>query len=158
MFEFWSGSADPPTHKIGYLKAIWPDLLGELLRSGRPRGPGKAFKNVGGEAPHLFEGFPRPPGPARIQKRTPTNPARLPSGTRFETRPAAQVMRPSAHDPQIWSKSPGNSLAVEVGWVDRLGTLRVMKAPTDSPGIGRILKIRQNQIYKLPEGQQIDNK
>ena len=30
--------------------------------------PGEAFKNVGGEAPHIFEGFPGPPGPARSQK------------------------------------------------------------------------------------------
>ncbi len=27
---------------------------GAFLRSGRPRGPGKAFKNVAGEAPHIF--------------------------------------------------------------------------------------------------------
>ncbi len=40
------------------------------MRSCRPRGPGKAFKNVGGFAPHIFEGFPGPPGPARHQKRT----------------------------------------------------------------------------------------
>ncbi len=41
--------------------------------------PGKAFKNVGGEAPHIFEGpqaphifegLPGPPGPARPQKRS----------------------------------------------------------------------------------------
>jgi hypothetical protein len=44
--------------------------LGAFLRSGRPRGPGKAFKNVGVFAPHLLEGFPRPPGPARPQKCT----------------------------------------------------------------------------------------
>ncbi len=51
------------------------------MRSGRPRGLGKAFRNAGGEAPHLFEGFPGPPGPARPQKFTPKNLARLPSGT-----------------------------------------------------------------------------
>ncbi len=28
-------------------------FLGAILRSGRPRGPGKAFKKVGGEAPHI---------------------------------------------------------------------------------------------------------
>jgi hypothetical protein len=44
------------------------------LRSGRPRGPGKALKNVGGFASHNFEGFPGPPGPARPQKRTPKKP------------------------------------------------------------------------------------
>ena len=41
------------------------------MRSGRARGPGKAFKNVRGVAPHILEGFPGPPGPARPQKRTP---------------------------------------------------------------------------------------
>ncbi len=49
------------------------------MRSGRPRGPGKGFKNVGGEAPHIFEGFPVPPGPARPQKFSQQIPARLPS-------------------------------------------------------------------------------
>ena len=34
-----------PLHP-GYLKAIWPDLLGAFLRSGRPRGPGKTFKHA----------------------------------------------------------------------------------------------------------------
>ncbi len=33
-------------------------LGGAFLRSGRPRGPGKAFKNAEGEAPNIFEGFP----------------------------------------------------------------------------------------------------
>ncbi len=56
-------------------------LGGAFLRFGRPRGPGKAFQKVGGEDPHIFEGSPGPPGPARPQKRTQTNPARLPSGT-----------------------------------------------------------------------------
>ncbi len=51
--------------------SLWaPDILGLVWpRSGRPRRPGKAFKNVGGEAPHIFEGFPGPPGPARPQQR-----------------------------------------------------------------------------------------
>ena len=31
----------------------------------------KALKNVRGEAPHILEGLPGPPGPARPQKRTP---------------------------------------------------------------------------------------
>ncbi len=35
----------------------------------------------GGETPHIFEGFPGPPGPVRPQKRTPKKTARLPSGT-----------------------------------------------------------------------------
>ncbi len=40
-------------------------LEGAFLKSGRPRGPGKAFKKV--------EGLPRPPGPAGPQKRTTKN-------------------------------------------------------------------------------------
>ena len=41
---------------------------------GGPNGlfpPGNPSIEVGGEAPHLFEGLPGPPGPARPQKRTP---------------------------------------------------------------------------------------
>jgi hypothetical protein len=33
---------------------------GAFLKSGRLRGPGKTLKNVGGFAPHVFEGFPSP--------------------------------------------------------------------------------------------------
>ncbi len=55
-----------PGHTTGYL----PDLGDAFLKSGRPRGPGKALKIVGGEAPHILEGLPGPPGPARPQKRT----------------------------------------------------------------------------------------
>ncbi len=62
-------------------------VRGTCLRSGRPRGPGKALKKVGGFAPHILEGFPGPPGPARPQKRTPKNPARLPSGTHVWEKP-----------------------------------------------------------------------
>ncbi len=40
------------------------------MRSGRPRGPGKALRNLGGFAPHLFEGLTGAPGPARLQKCT----------------------------------------------------------------------------------------
>ena len=54
------------------------------MKAGRPRGPRKAFKKVGGEAPHLFEGLVGLPGPARPQKRTPKDPARLPSGTQVQ--------------------------------------------------------------------------
>ncbi len=39
------------------------------MKSGRPRGPGEAFKNDWGEAPHISEGFPGPPWPARPQNR-----------------------------------------------------------------------------------------
>ena len=54
-------------YKAGYLKAVWPDFLGLMSwgGSGGPRGPGKAFKNVGADAPHIFEGFPGSPGPPR---------------------------------------------------------------------------------------------
>ncbi len=65
----------------GYLKAVWTDFWGAFLRSGRPRGLGKAFQKIGGFAPHICEGFSGPPGPARLQKCTKTTPARLPPGT-----------------------------------------------------------------------------
>ncbi len=58
-------------------------LGGAFLRSGRLRGPGEAFKNAGGFAPYLFEDFPGPPGPARRQKCTSQNAARLPSGAQL---------------------------------------------------------------------------
>ncbi len=68
--------------QIGYPKPVWPSFCwGAFLRSGRPRGPGKAFKSVGAFAPHIFEGFPGPPGPARLQTCTQKTPARPPSGT-----------------------------------------------------------------------------
>ncbi len=38
----------------GCLKAVWPDFLGAFLKSGRPRGPGKALKNVAGLRPSQF--------------------------------------------------------------------------------------------------------
>ncbi len=37
-----------------------------------------------GFAPHILEGLPGHPGPARPQKRTPQNPARLPSSTQIK--------------------------------------------------------------------------
>jgi hypothetical protein len=40
-----------------------------------------AFKNVGGVAPHHFEGLPGPPGPEKTSKCTQKLQARLPSGT-----------------------------------------------------------------------------
>ncbi len=43
-------------------------FVGCVLRSGRPRGPGKAFQNVGGEAPQILDGFPGTLGPARPQE------------------------------------------------------------------------------------------
>ena len=101
----------------GYLKAVWPFLLGAFLKSSRPRGPGKTFQNVGGFAPHLFEGVPGPPGPARLQKWTPNKPARMPSGTQVpeatrEDRPGSRMRSASqcgpAH-PKVWV--PEGSLA-----------------------------------------------
>ena len=41
------------------------------MRSGRPRGPGNAFKNVGGFAPHIFVGHPGPPGAGQTSKTHP---------------------------------------------------------------------------------------
>ncbi len=38
--------------------------------SGGPRGPRKPFKNMGGEAPHIFACFPGHPGPPRPRKST----------------------------------------------------------------------------------------
>ena len=55
-----------------------------FLRSGRPRRPRKAFKNVGCDTLLIFEGLAGPPGPVIPQKRTPDNSARLPSGTQEE--------------------------------------------------------------------------
>ncbi len=69
-----------------YLKAIWPAFfLGAFLRSGRPRGPGKAFKNVGGFAD--LRAIPGPPGAGQTSKMHSQNPARLPSGTRTSLPP-----------------------------------------------------------------------
>ncbi len=83
--------SDPPP---GYLNAVWPNFVGAFLRSGRPRGPGIAFKNVRGFAPHIFEGFPGPPGLARPQTCTPKNQPRLPSGTQpLHTGPQARSAR-----------------------------------------------------------------
>ncbi len=58
-----------------------PYFWGVFLRSGRPRGPGKAFKKVGRSAPRFFGWLPRAPGAGQISKTHPQNPARLPSGT-----------------------------------------------------------------------------
>ncbi len=75
------GALSQNGYGAGYLKAVWPDLCCAFLRYGWPRGPGKAFKNVGGASPPTFlKASPGPRGrPDR--KRTPKNMARLPSGT-----------------------------------------------------------------------------
>ncbi len=67
----------------GYLKAVWPDLFWVRFLVWPTPKARESQQNVGGEAPHIFEGFPGPTGPARPQKRTPTNPARLPSSTQI---------------------------------------------------------------------------
>ncbi len=66
----WQGVASF-AHRYG-ATAGYPNRIcgGSFLRSGRPRGPRKALQNEGGEAPHIFEGLPGPPGPARLQKCT----------------------------------------------------------------------------------------
>ncbi len=46
---------------------------GTFLKSGRPRGPGEALKNVGGLAYRIFEGFPGPPGAGQTSKMNPKN-------------------------------------------------------------------------------------
>ncbi len=38
------------------------------MKSGRPRGPGKAHKNVGGFAPHIFARLSRAPGAGQASK------------------------------------------------------------------------------------------
>jgi len=81
----------PSTSLPGCLKAIWLGFWGSFLRSGRAPGAREGFKKVGGFAPHIFEGFPGPPGPARPQKRTQTHPARLPSSTHSFRRPKPLV-------------------------------------------------------------------
>ena len=51
--------------------------LGALLKSGRPREPGKSFNDeAGGPRPYILEGPPGLEGPVRFQKCTQTNPAR----------------------------------------------------------------------------------
>jgi hypothetical protein len=41
--------------------------IGHFGGSGRPPGPRRSLRKVGGFAPHLSEGSPRPPGPPRTQ-------------------------------------------------------------------------------------------
>ena len=48
--------------RTGYLKAVWPGFLGAFLRSGLPRGPGKALRNVGAKPPTFLKAFPGPRG------------------------------------------------------------------------------------------------
>ncbi len=62
----------------GSLAGICGDAF---LRSGPPRGPGKAFKSVGNEAPQHFGSLSRAPVAGQTSKTHLKNPARLPSGT-----------------------------------------------------------------------------
>ncbi len=57
---------------MGYVFEVWP-----------ASGARKNLPKVGGFAPHILQDLPGPPGPARPQKRTPPNPARLPSCTQL---------------------------------------------------------------------------
>ncbi len=80
-----------------YLKAIWPDLWGAFLRFGRPRGPGKTQQKGGGRGPPIFEGLPG--GPAKPQKHTQKDPARLPSGTQAKIK-INTVLPPPGSEPE----------------------------------------------------------
>ncbi len=55
----------------GYLKAVWPDFSGCVFEVWPAPGARESLKKVGGFAPHIFEGHPGPPWPARLQKCTP---------------------------------------------------------------------------------------
>ncbi len=107
---------------------------GVFLGSGGPRGPGRAFKNVGGVAPPFFEGLPGPPGPARPQKHTQkirpdylqvpsifVIPARTPGIPQIGRERRTRTY-------QISSNNPRKSLIFEAGVGDRLATIRVSKA------------------------------
>ncbi len=52
----------------GYMEAVWPDFLGKFLRSGRPRGPGKAFKSLGANPPKDLKASPGPRGGPDFKK------------------------------------------------------------------------------------------
>ncbi len=58
---------------VGCVFEVWP-----------APGARASLEKGGGRSPHIFEGFPGPPRPARPQERTQTNQARLPSGTQIE--------------------------------------------------------------------------
>ncbi len=47
--------------------------MGCFLRSGRPRGPGKTLKKVGGFAPHILKAFPGPRGRPDLKNATRKN-------------------------------------------------------------------------------------
>jgi len=59
------------TEPSGYLKAVWPDLLGCLFEVWPAPGAWENLPKCGGQGSHILGGFPRPPGPARPPKRTP---------------------------------------------------------------------------------------
>ncbi len=88
---------EPPTNFLGTCRQSGRIFGVAFLKSGRPRGPGKAFQNVGGEAPHILEGLPGP-GPARPQKRSPEKPDktvfRYPDFERFCQR---RLLTPALH-------------------------------------------------------------
>ncbi len=111
-----------------------------FLRSGRPGGPGKTLKNVGGEAPHLVEGLSGPPGPARPQKCTPKHPARLPSGTQEYVcfmRAATQTSRltPPAGLPS--PNTPSNNAPISIP-----PTTPQRNSSAELQGPGKLLRFR----------------
>ncbi len=65
----------PAVHPDRRVAVLWEGTF-NVLRignwsfwgSGRPRGPGRPFQKVGGEAPHFLEGSPGPPGSPRPPK------------------------------------------------------------------------------------------
>ncbi len=55
----------------GSLKAVWPDFLGAVLRSGRPRGHVKVLENVGAKHPTFWKALPGPRGRPDLKNATP---------------------------------------------------------------------------------------
>jgi hypothetical protein len=51
----------------GYLMAVWLELLGAFLMSGRPQGPRKTIKKPRGFALRILESFPGPRGRPDLQ-------------------------------------------------------------------------------------------
>ncbi len=65
--------------RSGYLRAVWPEFFGCIFEVWPAPGARESLQKCGGLRPP-------PPGPARLQKCTPKNPARLPSGTQLMVR------------------------------------------------------------------------
>jgi hypothetical protein len=81
-FLFWPVPARIRGNNLsGCLNAVRPDCLGCVFEVWPAPEAREGPQKCGGLRPPPFEGLP--PGPARLQKRTPTNPARLLSSTQF---------------------------------------------------------------------------